>query len=145
MKKLILMGQTGSGKTTLCQKLHEQELRYKKTQAVEQFADAIDTPGEYLENRRLYHALITTSADAKVVGLVTDPTSDNSYLPPAFAGAFGGKKVIGIITKTGEALAGQIERAKGELKQAGADPIFLVDTPGGRGIDELTEYLEEIK
>ncbi len=32
MKKIIFMGKTGSGKTTLCQKLDDLELRYRKTQ-----------------------------------------------------------------------------------------------------------------
>lgn len=145
MKKLMLMGQTGGGKTTLCQKLHEQELHDKKTQAVELFANAIDTPGEYIENRRLYHALITTAADAKVIGLVSDPTSSRSFLPPAFAGTFGGKQVIGIVTKAEKAEGKQLKRAKQELIQAGAKPIFLVDSVTGLGMEELKNYLEEME
>ncbi len=30
MKNIIFMGKTGSGKTTLCQKLDQLELKYKK-------------------------------------------------------------------------------------------------------------------
>ena len=60
MKNIIFMGKTGSGKTTLCQKLDQLELKYKKTQSVELYNNAIDTPGEYMENRNLYNALIKT-------------------------------------------------------------------------------------
>jgi len=36
MKKVIFIGKTGSGKTTLCQKIHDLDLEYKKTQSVEE-------------------------------------------------------------------------------------------------------------
>jgi len=71
-KKIILIGKTGSGKTTLIQKLEARELVYRKTQAIEFYLHFIDTPGEYLENRKFYSALIVTSADADLVGLVED-------------------------------------------------------------------------
>lgn len=142
MKKILFVGQTGSGKTTLCQRLHSQQLRYQKTQAVDYFRDAIDTPGEYLENRRFYHALITSAADAEVIGLVADPTGTDSRIPPAFAGVFD-KPVIGIVTKTGQADAGQIRKAKKTLKDAGARPIFLVDTVEEQGLGALLNWLEE--
>lgn len=37
MKNIIFIGKTGCGKTTLCQKLHNMALTYKKTQAVDMF------------------------------------------------------------------------------------------------------------
>ncbi len=78
MKNVIFMGKTGSGKTTLCQKLDELELEYKKTQSIELYNDAIDTPGEYMENRTLYNALMTTSVDAKIIALVYDCTQEEN-------------------------------------------------------------------
>ena len=88
MKNIIFMGKTGSGKTTLCQKLDQLELKYKKTQSIEVYNNAIDTPGEYMENRMLYHALITTSADAKIIALVYDPIQEENYIAPGFASIF---------------------------------------------------------
>ncbi|MGL5354913.1 MAG: EutP/PduV family microcompartment system protein, partial [Clostridium sp.] len=64
MKKVIFIGKTGCGKTTLCQSLDSEEIKYRKTQSVEIYNSSIDTPGEYLENRFYYKALIVTSADA---------------------------------------------------------------------------------
>lgn len=142
MKRILLVGQTGSGKTTLCQRLHEQEFRYRKTQAVDFFQEAIDTPGEYLENRRLYHALITSAAQAQVIGLVADPTAACLFLPPSFAGAFD-KPVIGIVTKISLAENDRVCQAERALREAGAEPVFLVDTIEDVGIQKLLTWLEK--
>jgi len=59
----MLIGSIGAGKTTLSQALIDEIIRYKKTQSIE-FGDyIIDTPGEYLDNRVYYNALIVTSAE----------------------------------------------------------------------------------
>lgn len=142
MCKVIFIGQSGSGKTTLCQKLNEEKLRYKKTQAVEYGGRSIDTPGEYLENRRFYNALIVSAADSRIVALVSDPTSAYRAIPPGFGGMFA-RKVIGIVTKIHKADKEAVEKARQELLQAQASPVFLVDTLQGTGIYELQKYLEE--
>lgn len=144
MKKIIFFGQTGCGKTTLCQKLNRQEIRYKKTQAVELLGESIDTPGEYLENRRFYSALIMSAADAKLIALVSDPTRAYHPIPPSFAGTFS-KQVIGIVTKISLAEPKQIERSVAELKKAGAAPIFPVDTIEGTGLPTLLGYLNSLE
>lgn len=141
MKKVIFIGKTGSGKTTLCQKLHDIELNYKKTQSVEVYDESIDTPGEYLENRFYYKALIVTAVDADIIALVYDCTEDESYLAPGFATMFA-KETIGVITKIDSAKdEGAIQRAEEILIAAGVERVFKVDTLAGRGIDELISYL----
>lgn len=143
MKNIIFMGKTGSGKTTLCQKLDQLEIKYKKTQSVELYNNAIDTPGEYMENRGLYNALITTSVDAKVIAIVYDPTQEENYIAPGFAGMFC-KDVIGIITKINKATEEQINLAYDRLELAGASQIFKVDTVDDIGITSLFDYLANI-
>lgn len=144
MKKVIFIGKTGSGKTTLCQKLNALKLEYKKTQAVELYQNAIDTPGEYLENRHYYSALIMTAVDADLIALIGDPTAEESFIPPAFAGSFS-KKVIGIITKISLVeQQEQIEKVKTKLLEAGAEKIFEIDTVDNIGIKQLFDYLSEI-
>ncbi len=141
--KIIFMGRTGSGKTTLCQKLDALELKYKKTQSVEFYKNAIDTPGEYMENRNYYHALIMTAVDAKLIAILGDPTVRDNYIPPAFAGTFA-KEIIGIVTKITLADSQEdIKRVEMELRQAGARKIFLVDTVEEIGIEELFHYIRE--
>lgn len=142
MKKVIFIGQTGSGKTTLCQKLNQEGLRYRKTQTVECVGKTIDTPGEYLENPRFYHALTISAVEAEVVALVTDAAASRCALPPGFASMFG-KTVIGIVTKIHQAEEAAVERARQELIRAKAHPVFLVDTPEETGIRELAEFLEK--
>ncbi|MEG0133483.1 MAG: EutP/PduV family microcompartment system protein [Clostridium sp.] len=141
MKKVIFIGKTGSGKTTLCQKLNNYEVEYKKTQSVEIYDESIDTPGEYLENRFYYKALIVTAADANIIGLVYDCTSEESYIAPGFASMFS-KDTIGIITKIDMALnSDEIQRARERLQEAGVSTIFEVNTLDGTGIAELDKYL----
>lgn len=144
MKKIIFMGKSKSGKTTLCQKLHSLAVSYRKTQMIEQYSNAIDTPGEYLENRHYYSALIVSSADAKIIGVVADPTERENYIPPAFAMTFG-KEVIGIITKIGISDEKQIKRAENALKNGGIKKIFKLDSILGVGVDSLYSYLEGVK
>lgn len=143
MSRIIFMGRTGCGKTTLCQKLNELELKYKKTQAVEVYDNAIDTPGEYLENRHYYSALIQTSVDAKLIAVLADPTAEANYIPPAFTGTFA-KEVIGIITKINLVTdQRRIERVRQELQSAGIQKIFQIDTVDGTGVEELFQYIHE--
>ena len=144
MKNIIFIGKTGSGKTTLCQKLDQLELKYKKTQSIEVYNNAIDTPGEYMENRMLYHALITTSADAKIIALVYDPIQEENYIAPGFASIFC-KDVIGIITKINKASEDEINIAYERLTLAGASRIFKIDTVDNIGLEELFEYLDKVK
>ncbi|MGM1045459.1 ethanolamine utilization protein EutP [Paenibacillus uliginis N3/975] len=142
MRKIIFAGSTGSGKTTLCQRLHGQEIAYKKTQAVENFEQAIDTPGECIENRYLYKMLLVTSVDADVIGLVQDCTKEESYFPPAFATMFA-KPVIGIVTKVELAKTDKdIAEARSFLQAAGVERIFEVSSVQHVGVDELQAYLE---
>ena len=67
MKKIMLMGRVSCGKTTLCQCLAGMELRYQKTQTVQLVGDAIDTPGEYVENRALMRGLTVTNIKTEKV------------------------------------------------------------------------------
>jgi ethanolamine utilization protein EutP len=142
MKKIILIGKTGSGKTTLCQNIHGEVMEYKKTQAIDTHENAIDTPGEYIENRFYYKALIVTAADADIIGLVQDCTEEDSFFPPSFGSVFP-KPVIGIITKADLAKDNEdILRAKQYLEMAGAADIFTISSIKEEGVEELKKYLK---
>lgn len=143
MKNIIFMGKTGSGKTTLCQKLDQLELKYKNSISGT-YNNAIDTPGEYMENRNLYNALITTSADAKIIAIVYDATQEENYIAPGFASMFC-KDVIGIITKINKATENEVNIAYERLSLAGASQIFKIDTVDDIGLEKLFKYLEKSK
>ena len=141
MRKTIFIGRSGSGKTTLIQRIEKGEIKYQKTQMVEHYLNFIDTPGEYLEMRNMYRALIVSSADADVIALIQECGADNTWLPPAFAASFA-KPVIGIVTKADLAKDPEdIQFAADILLRAGAEEIFTVSAVENTGVEELVEYL----
>lgn len=142
MKKIILIGSVACGKTTICQRLNDMALNYKKTQAIEVYHKTIDTPGEYLENRGYLRSLMVTANEADVVLFVQDASREQYYYSPGQASAFP-MPVAGIVTKTDIASKKQIEDAKELLTLAGAAPVFCVSAVTGEGIDELKAFLEE--
>lgn len=143
MKKIILLGKSGSGKTTLIQRAGNSNLEYHKTQMVGYSGGFIDTPGEYLELRSLYRALIVTAADADVIGLVQECGETETYLPPQMGSVFP-KEIIGIVTKTDLAKSEQeLLHARDVLQNAGAGRIFEISAVRNTGMDELLAYLAD--
>ena len=143
MKDTILMGKSGCGKTTLIQALIGQELRYAKTQTITRHLQFIDTPGEYIERRHLYRALIVTAADAELVGLVQEAGRETSWIPPSFASTFA-KRVFGIVTKVDLAAdRADVDHAREALEAAGADPVFEVSSVDGTGLAALWGFLSD--
>ena len=141
-KRPILIGRSSAGKTTLCQCINHQALKYHKTQTIQIVCDRmIDTPGEYLERRSYWGALLVTAADADVIMLVQDATEDISMFPPGYAGQFP-KPVVGVATKCDIATDKQIENAKKYLEIAGVKNIFPVSSMTGEGVADLVEYLD---
>ena len=142
MKKIILMGNSFCGKTTPCQRLAGKQLVYKKTQAIEVVASAIDTPGEYLENRGMYKALVVTAVEADVILFVQDATDSRVRFSPGQASMFA-NLVVGVVTKTDLATEAQVEQAESLLRLAGASRVFRVRAVTGEGMEELTNWLSE--
>ena len=142
MKKIMFVGPVGVGKTTLTQRLKGLELTYYKTQAVEFHDTIIDTPGEFLQHRRYYNALNVTGAEADVIGLLVEASNQMQTFPQGFSSLFN-QEVIGIVTKIDMAdKEEQIEKARRQLKAAGAKKIFEISATENEGIDRLQAYLE---
>ena len=138
----MFVGPVGVGKTTLTQRLKGLELTYYKTQAVEFHETIIDTPGEFLQHRRYYNALNVTGADADVIGLLVAASNQMQTFPQGFSSLFN-QEVIGIVTKIDMAdKEEQIEKARRQLKAAGAKEIFEISATENEGIDRLQAYLE---
>jgi len=141
MKTLMLIGKTSCGKTTLTQAINKENLKYKKTQTVEFIDGIIDTPGEYIENRAYYRALIVTSVDSDVIAMIQDCTQEESIFPPSFASIFA-KPVIGIITKTDLCNdENKLKMAEEVLLNAGVERIFRVSAFNKLGLEDLKNYL----
>lgn len=138
----MLIGKVGSGKTTLIQRAGRRTVAEEKTQMVTYDGFFIDTPGEYVEMRHMYRALIVTAADADVIALVQSCTDDEIKFAPGFASIFP-KEVIGIVTKIDAAENdSEAARAREILELAGAGRIFEVSALMDMGINELMDYLK---
>lgn len=145
MKKVMMIGKIGCGKTTLSQRLLGETVRYKKTQAVEVVgSDILDTPGEYLEQKQFYSALIVTATEADIIFLLLAANEEQAVFSPRMNSMFGGKPVIGVITKRD--LADDPEQLATDheiLELAGAREIVEIGFGDEAGIDRLKEILEE--
>lgn len=140
MKKIMFVGRTGSGKTTLTQSLKGNEIKYYKTQYINNYDFIIDTPGEYMENRNLARALILYSYEADVIGLLMSSLEEFSmYSPNIASGA--NREVIGIITKIDNKNA-RLDLAENWLRLAGCKKIFFVSSYTGKGISQILEFLD---
>lgn len=144
MKKIMLIGKIGCGKTTLCQRIFNEEMKYKKTQTVEVIGGtAIDTPGEYMEHRQFYKALIVTAVEADKVLFLHAADDENFVFSPRMTSMFN-RPSIGVVTKTdiceNENRIAEVENA---LHYAGVEKIFRVCSLTGEGIPELLDYIGE--
>ena len=142
MRRVLLVGSVACGKTTLCQRLNGLIRMEKKTQAIEVVGQTIDTPGEYLERRSLFSALLVTAAEADLVLFLLDPTQDRYLYSPGLAGAFP-VPVAGLVTKADLARPEQLQQGRELLELAGADPIFSVSAVTGEGMEALADFLRQ--
>lgn len=140
MKKIMLIGRTGCGKTTLTQKINNEEVKYKKTQAVSYKNKIIDTPGEYVENKMYYKSLLVLSADAKIIVLVQSAVDEATLFPPKFATMFPKKEVIGLVTKI-DLQNANMERSKRILFEAGATEVFTIGLDDDEGLEAIRKRL----
>ena len=136
MEKILLIGKTGSGKTSLVQRFHRQRVVYRKTQAIMFHGMFIDSPGEFLENRRLLPALLTSATGCRIVALVQDATATTSPFSPGFAAMFK-KRIIGIVTKIDKESSCPA-RAEKFLRRAGVEEIIQTSVVSQEGFDELS-------
>ncbi len=143
MKKILIIGQTGCGKTTLSQRLLNEEIRYKKTQSVEVLGDVIiDTPGEYVQSKQFYRALVVTAVEADYILMLQDSSEDQCSFSPMMKGMFN-KPIIGVMTKIDLSVdKHRIAMLEELLTMSGAERIFHVSSTTGEGIKELSEFLE---
>lgn len=135
MRRIMLIGEWKSGKSSLIRALSRADYMPRKVLAVDFFGRFVNTPSEFLENRRFYPALITAAADCDLLVFVQDAIRRSCQIPPAFASMFN-RRVIGVITKT-DLPDADVRRARRFLENAGVRDIFCVSVTEGSGMDEL--------
>ena len=139
MKRVMLIGETGSGKRELIRALSNGEYVPRRAMAAEYLGPFIHTPGEFLENRRFYRALITTSLECAALLFLHNASHHTSLFPPKFASIFN-RRVIGIITGTDEPGA-DIALAERFLRNAGVCRIFPLRLADDADVDKLRVIL----
>ncbi|MBS9776029.1 MAG: EutP/PduV family microcompartment system protein [Fusobacterium sp.] len=139
LKKVMLIGRTGCGKTTLTQKLNNEEVCYRKTQAVTYKSKIIDTPGEYVETKVYYRSLLVLSADAGTIVLIQAANDEDTIFPPNFSTMFPQKEVIGLVTKID--LHEDASRSERILLEAGASEVFKIGMDDKEGLEILRKRL----
>ncbi len=140
MKKIMIIGKSGSGKTSLIQRLSNETLENKKTQSLTYYKNILDTPGEYLENRRFYNALLVSSYEYDAIIFLQSADDKTSMFPPMFSSMFSNKEIIGIVSKI-DLLNIDIDYAQKILKNAGCNSIFCISSVTDKGINELREWI----
>lgn len=138
----MLIGTISCGKTTLCQRINGIKIDYQKTQAIEIINSTIDTPGEYLENRNFYKALVVTAVESDVILFLQAANDEKFRYSPGNAQMFP-VPVVGVITKTDISTQKQIDNAVELLRLAGVEKIFFTSAITGDGVKELVNYLSE--
>lgn len=139
MPKILLMGGTGSGKSDLVRVLSDGQYSPRRLMAVEHCGPFVNTPGEFLENRRFYPALITTAAECDMVLMLVNAAHASCLIPPQFATMFN-RTVLGVVTRA-DAPQANVERARRFLQGAGVRTILVTDFESGRGVPELRAVL----
>ena len=142
MKRMFLIGRSEAGKTSLSQVLNGEQLHYVKTQYTNVSDKVIDTPGEYIESKKIAHALCSISFDSDVIGVLCAANEPYNVFCPGEIGCTT-RPMIGIITKIDLPNA-NIPMVTQWLKEAGCQKIFAVSSETGEGIDELREYLMQM-
>ncbi len=139
----ILIGTTGVGKSTLFNALLNRDEEVIKTQAmVYHDEQTIDTPGEYLDNPRLYTALISTMTTIDTILYVHQSNVVEHKMPPGLFTIYN-NRVIGVISKI-DLPDARVEEVRELLKEYGIiENIFEVSVLDGRTIAKLRKYLIE--
>lgn len=140
-RRIMLIGEQASGKGELIALLTGGRWQARRVMAVEFCGPFINTPGEFLENRRFYPALITAAMDCSLICFLQNARSRTSLFPPRFASMFN-CATLGLITACDapDAVPGRAGRF---LQAAGLDWQLAVDLENGTGLEDLRACLQE--
>lgn len=113
------------------------DYRPRKVLALEYVRNIVDTPSEFLENRRFYRFLIVAAAECDVLVFLQDATRTTSQLPPGFAATFR-RRVLGVVTKI-DLPGARPDLARRFLARAGVKDILEINLTTEEGRRALRE------
>lgn len=141
-KRMMVVGPVGVGKSTLLHALYGGD-PVSKTQSLAYGGQAIDTPGEFVDNPFYHHALFATALESELVAFLQAADGERLTFPPGFTSGFP-KRAIGIVTKV-DLESADVARASSFLQNIGilSEDIFPVSSLRGDGMQALKEYLDQ--
>lgn len=142
MRKIMLIGRVGCGKTSLAQFMAGEYRQDQKTQTIEiRGSSIIDTPGEYLENKNYYKALVVAAVEVDCILLLQACDDLQFSFSPRMYSMFN-RPMIGVVTKC-DLLPDlkQLGSLTELLHLAGAEQVFCVSSLTGEGMEALRDSI----
>lgn len=144
-KRPMFVGPVGCGKTSIIQRLTDQDFKYNKTQSVEFVKNFIDTPGEYIEHRRMYSYIATTAMDASVIMMILGLDEQRLIFPQGFTTMFA-CPAVGIVNKidleNNDTDSARYKRVAGQLKEAGVQHVIPMSAKENLNVDLVAEEIK---
>jgi len=139
----VLVGNVGSGKSTLLKALLGLDNAVTKTQSlVFHHNNIIDSPGEFLNNRVLYGALLSTISQVDIIVYLQAADSGQLHMPNDLLRLYTGKRVIGVVSKT-DVPGANVEAAEAALTEEGiSGPYFKVSISDQESVQRLGDHLQ---
>lgn len=139
----MLVGPVGGGKTTLFKALYGRTDEVRKTQAIEfEYDGNIDSPGEFINIPRMYHAFIQISSDIDTIVYVHPSNEMEFRSPPGLLFVYPNKRHVAVISKI-DLPDAQPSKVEVMLRANGfSDPIFQVSEQDKKSIAVLRNFLK---
>ena len=143
LDNVVFIGEVDAGKSALIGKLlSELETNTGKTQAPIFYpGKVIDTPGEFIDNRALNGALLSTICSVKTI-VVLQPANAKHYSPPnGLLNVYSNKNIVGVISKV-DAPDADVDKAVKLLRQNRVpEPYFHTSIFDQGSIEQLSRHL----
>ncbi|MGL4613325.1 MAG: EutP/PduV family microcompartment system protein [Shewanella sp.] len=142
LDSVVFVGEVDSGKSALINQLLEYDTNTGKTQAPIFYpGKVIDTPGEFMESRAMYGALLTTISNVKTIVLLHPANAQYFASPRGLLTVYSNKNIVGVISKV-DAPGADIDKSIALLRQNGIpEPYFMTSIFDPSSIKQLSHYL----
>lgn len=143
LDNVVFVGEVDAGKSALIGKLlSDRETNTGKTQApIFYSGKVIDTPGEFIENRALNGALLSTICNVKTIVVLLPANAKQHSIPSGLLNVYSNKNIVGVISK--------VDLADADLNQASKllrlnrvpEPYFHTSIFEPETVEQLSRHL----